>query len=594
MSTFRTIISMLSPRQRWSALALFGLMLIGMVLETLGVGSVIPAVASLNGSGGSGPLPAWLPMHDRLAALTANQLVIVALSALVALFAVKAVFMGFLAWRQANFLFDAQADISHRLFSGYLRQSYAFHLRRNSAELIRNVMNEASAFTMGALQSTMLLATEGMVSIGLIMLLIVLEPVGAITVMLVLGAAGYLFLVVTRSRLKRWGEQRQFHEGQRIQHLQQGLGGAKDVKLLGRESHFLAQYQAHNDAVARVGKREMTVQALPRLWLELLAVIGLAGLVLTLLSQGKPLSAIVPTLGVFAAAAYRLVPSSNRILNGIQSLRYYLPVVQTLREEMRQMEEGADTHGGEKRQLREAIRFRNVSYSYPEASGKALDDIDFSVPKGISLGIIGGSGAGKSTLIDVLMGLLRSDEGTIEADGEDVQNHLRQWQDQFGYVPQSIFLTDDTLRRNVAFGIAEDKIDEAAVTRAVAAAQLSEFAASLPQGLETPVGERGVRLSGGQRQRIGIARALYHDPGILVLDEATSALDTQTELEVMRGVKLLRDKTIIIIAHRHSTVEHCQHIIRIDKGRIVTQGTAAEMLALPEPVQDTGTASAEQ
>jgi ABC-type multidrug transport system fused ATPase/permease subunit len=314
---------------------------------------------------------------------------------------------------------------------------------------------------------------------------------------------------------------------------------------------------------------------IPRLWLELLAVAGLATLVITMLAQQREMATIVPTLGLFAAAAFRLMPSVNRTLYAAQTLRYNLPVVNTLYEEMK-LDAPAPSAGRAQgvpvQDFRTDICLAGVTYTYPAAAGPALEDLTLRVRAGESVGFVGASGAGKSTLVDVVLGLLTPESGRVLVDGEDIQKNLRAWQDQIGYVPQAIYLTDDTLRHNVAFGLAEEAIDDAAVKQAVRAAQLGDFVAGLPKGLDTLVGERGIRLSGGQRQRIGIARALYHDPTVLVLDEATSALDTETERGVMGAVTALHgSKTILIVAHRLTTVAHCDRLYRLDRGRIAAE-----------------------
>jgi len=378
----------------------------------------------------------------------------------------------------------------------------------------------------------------------------------------------------------RWGKVRQHHEGLRIQHLQQGLGGAKDVKLLGREGDFLAQYHLHHAQSARVGELQSTLQQLPRLWLELLAVGGLALLVFVMLGRGVELTSIVPTLGLFAAAAFRLMPSVSRVLASVQAVRYAMPVINTLHEELKlAAPEPAIRTTDQGRRFYREIRLTDVAYSYPGADTPALHGLTLAIKKGESVGFIGSSGSGKSTLVDVILGLLPPSNGSVLVDGQDIQEQLRTWQDQIGYVPQSIYLTDDTLRRNVAFGIPDEHIDDAAVQRAIRDAQLEEFVGGLPNGVESIVGERGIRLSGGQRQRIGIARALYHDPSVLVMDEATSALDATTESGVMEAVTALRgSKTILIVAHRLTTVGQCDRIYRLESGTVVAEGVPAKML----------------
>ena len=384
---------------------------------------------------------------------------------------------------------------------------------------------------------------------------------------------------VTHQRLLRWGAARQLHEGLRLQHLQEGLGGAKEVKLLGREQEFLAHYHQHNLGNAQVGQRYQTLQQFPRLGLELLAVGGLAALVMVMVAQNKPLDALLPTLAVFAAAAFRVLPSANRAMMAVQNVRYALPAINVLHGELRVLKSAEEPAAARQLEFREYLALDNVSFCYPSSDRPALQGISLTVLRGTTMGFIGESGAGKSTLVDIILGLLHPGGGAVRVDGVDIRTNLRGWQDRVGYVPQTIFLTDDTLRRNVAFGLADDQINEHSVWSAVRAAQLEEFINSLPQGLDTMVGERGVRLSGGQLQRIGIARALYHDPSVLVLDEATSSLDTQTERGVLDAVRKLHgEKTIIIVAHRMSTVEDCDQLFRLEDGRVVSQGNVESML----------------
>jgi ATP-binding cassette, subfamily B, bacterial PglK len=570
---------LLTPEQRRAALVMLGLMLIGMVLETVGIGLVIPAVALMTQANVVENHPVLMSWISSLGNPSQERLVIAGVLILVGVYAAKALFLAFLAWRQMKFVYGVQAELSQRLYAGYLRQPYTFHLQRNSAQLIRNVVTEINLFTHTGLTSGMTFLTELLVLLGVSALLLAVEPLGALLVVSTLCLAGWGFSRLTRNPIIRWGEARQHHDGLRIQHLQQGLGGVKDVKLLGRETEFLAQYRAHNDGNARFGQRQATLQQLPRLWLELLAVVGLATLVLIMIWQDKPLEGVLPTLGLFAAVAFRLMPSANRVLTAIQNIRYALPVIETLYSEIRLLNEADITHRRAPLPFKTELVLDHVNFSYPAADTQALRNVALSIPRGASVGFIGGSGAGKSTLVDIILGLLTPDSGTVTVDGIDVQSNVRGWQDQVGYVPQSIYLTDDTLRRNVAFGIPNDQIDEAAVWRAIRAAQLDDFVDELPQGLDTEVGERGIRLSGGQRQRIGIARALYHDPSVLVLDEATSSLDTQTEGGVMDAVRALRgDKTLIIVAHRLSTVEHCDCLFRLDRGQVVEAGDTAGVL----------------
>jgi ABC-type multidrug transport system fused ATPase/permease subunit len=568
----RLVLGLLQPKQKRQAAVLIALTAVGMALEMLGLGLVIPVMGLLadenlaqNYPFMAGPL-AWLghPSQGELAAI--------AMGTLVAIHVIRVSFLAYLAWRQMGFAMALQADIGERLFAGYLRQPYTFHLNRNSAELVHTAITEVRLFTFSVVLPAMVVVTEVAVVAGMVGLLVLIEPVGAAVIALTMGVAGWGFLRAVRAGIDRRAVARQLHETQRQVHLQQGLGGVKEVKLLGRDGEFLASFREHNNAGARVGQYQLTLQQWPRLWLELLAVLGLAGLVFAMLAAGRDVGVIVPTLGLFAAVAFRVMPSANRIMGAIQSLRFGAPVIDLLHRELH-LDAPAPprVHGGPI-VFADTVALDAVSYTYPGASAPSLRHVSVSVRKGESIGFLGPSGAGKSTLVDVFLGLLTPESGAVRVDGRDVQEHLRSWQDHIGYVPQSIFLTDDSLRRNVAFGVPADQIDDGAVRRAIRAAQLEALVAGLPAGLETPVGERGVRLSGGQRQRIGIARALYHDPDVLVLDEATSALDVDTEQGVMDAVNALHgNKTVLIVAHRLTTIAQCDRRYRMESGRIVEE-----------------------
>lgn len=572
---------LLGSDHRRAAMVLWGYMFIGMALETLGIGLAIPAVALMTQSDFPTKSPFMAVVLNMIGNPGHDRLIVIGMLSMVAVYTVKVLFLAFLAWRQAKFIFTLESNLSQRLFYGYLYQPYTFHLRRNSAQLIRNTIGQVAELA-GVVNQSLILVTEILVLIGISILLLSVETVGALFVISIIGLAGWGFHRFTRYHILRWGKARQLHEGLRIQHLQQGFGGAKDIKLLGREGEFIEQYRLHNSSSTLISARQATLTALPRLWLELLAVTGLAVLVSIMVLQGKPTEALLPTLGLFAAAAFRVIPSVNRTLSAVQSIRYYLPVIDSLHEEVCLLDTVKPPwKSGSHLLFKRELTLEHITFSYPSSNTPVISDISLSIPRDSSVGIIGDSGAGKSTIVDIILGLLTPDMGTIKIDGIDIQTNLRGWQDQIGYVPQTIYLTDDTIRRNVAFGLPNDKINDSYVWNAICSAQLEQFVNGLPKGLDTLVGERGIRLSGGQRQRIGIARALYHSPSVLVLDEATSSLDTETERGVMDAVSALKgDKTLIIVAHRLTTVEHCDRLFRFKEGKIVQQGETAFMLGM--------------
>ena len=570
---------MLVPGQRRAGMLLLGLMLVGMMLETLGVGVVIPVLVLMTKSNPASSYPVLAPWLDLLGNPSHERLVVFAMLALVGVYVAKVLFLVFLAWLQARFISGMNSDFSLRLFTGYLRQPYTFHLQRNSAELIRNAVSQVSQMT-SAIQSYMMIATESLVVLGILVLMLVVEGVSALLVTSVLGLASWGFYRFTKIHIKRWGEELQGHEKLRYQYLREGLGAAKDVKLLGREKNFIDQYQVNNLGSAEIGRYYATLVALPRLWLELLGVSGIVTIVLLMIAQNRPMESLLPALGLFAVAAFRLMPSANRLLNAAQSVRFLSAAFSNLHKEFSLLEEIKPQEECSPFPFKKTLVLEGIDYRYPSTEALVLKEISLTIRQGESVGFIGSTGAGKSTLVDIILGLLVPVSGAVRVDGVDIQTNLRGWQDKVGYVPQSIFLTDDTIRRNIAFGLSADKIDEAAVWSSLRAAQLEKFVNDLPEGLDTLIGEGGVRLSGGQRQRIGIARALYHDPSVLVLDEATSSLDTATEVDFMEAARaLIGDKTLIIVAHRLSTVEHCDYLYRIKGGRMVEEGKPGLLLS---------------
>jgi ABC-type multidrug transport system fused ATPase/permease subunit len=574
-SHFRKLYEMMNREQRRRGAFLIALMFVGMLFEALGIGAIVPALGLMMSSNIAAQYPILKPVIAWLGYPSQAELVVMGMLTLVAIYIVKSGVLLFLAWRQGQFLVDLYSSFSLRLYANYLRQSYAFHLRRNSAQLLRNVSSEVIAFSSGA-SATLTLLTESSMLAGVTLLLFAVEPLGTLVVCVLLGGAGYIFQRLMRERVMRWGRDRQRHEGFRLQQAQQGLGGVKDIKLLGREDDFLKRYATHNMGTAHALQRQYFAQQTPRLWLESLSVFAVALIVCMAVGTGRPASQLLPVIGLFGAAALRLVPSLNRVMVAMQGSRFAVPVIELLHNELiADKAPPAQTGRGDFAFNREIV-LDHISLRYSEGGPLAVNDVSVSIPAGTSVGFVGGSGAGKSTLIDIVLGLLTPTQGRVMADGVDIQSNLRGWQNLIGYVPQSIFLTDDTIRRNVAFGLADTDIDEAAVKLALRHAQMETFVDELPLGMDTVVGERGVRLSGGQRQRIGIARAVYHDPKVLVLDEATSALDTGTETGVMNAVKAMRgEKTILIIAHRLSTIEHCDMVLRLDHGRVVATGQAA-------------------
>jgi ABC-type multidrug transport system fused ATPase/permease subunit len=545
--------------------------IIGMIFETLSVGLIIPLLTLLSQDNEKNNL-VLIKIVAYLGNTNREKLVMYAMFLMLIIYTIKTVFLLILSWKQNSFVFNLQNNLSQRLYSHYLNKPYLFHLQNNSGTLISNITTEVTVFTFNVMLPLMVLLTESLVIMGMLFLLIYFEPLGTLIIILIFGLVSFLFQKLTSPKIQKWGNKRQFHEGMRVQHLQQGLGGVKEIKLLGRENSFLNDYGYHNLATANVGKLHQTLMQAPRLWIELLTIVCMNVLIFVMIYQHYSMASILPILGLFAGSAYRLMPSMNRILNALQQIRYALPVVKKLDNELSIKSD--NTNDLFQLTFNNNIELDKVTFMYPESTEKTITNISLKINKGQTLGVIGESGSGKSTLIDILLGLLPINQGTIKVDNKNIADSIQSWQRQIGYVPQSIFLTDDTLKKNIALGICEKDIDEMKIFKVISLVKLDAFVETLENGIETKVGERGVRMSGGQRQRIGIARALYNDPEVLVLDEATSALDNDTEISVMDAINLLHGtKTIIIIAHRLSTLSNCDKIIRLEKGKIVFEGT---------------------
>ena len=572
-STLRVVWAILTQKERRNLIWIFSLILFGTVLETFSLGLVVPVVGLLTKS-------EYLKSHPRIDELlnypSQTQFVVGAMLLLVLVYVVKSIFLIGSLWVQYGYSTAVTKRLGRTLFENYLKQPFTYHLQRNSATLIRNSQNSASVMS-GTIDPILSIAADALVTTGMMMLLLVIEPKGTIITILVFALTSLALRRFSSRRIRLWGEAQNFHKGKIIQHLQQGFGGVKDVKILGRENYFVNQYSDHLDGNANVLRRFSLAQAVPRFGLEILMMIGLASLVSTMVLSGEELTGILPVLGLFGAAAFRLLPAVNRSILSAQTINLNRPLVDGVAADLGLSISTTSTksvHG----HLASSISVENLSFSYETSTTQALMGVSIGISRGEAVGLVGPSGSGKSTLVDILLGLLEPTSGRVLVDGTDIHDNLRGWQDQIGYVPQSIFLTDDTLLRNVAFGLPKDQIDYGAVKSAIRSAQLEDFVASLPDGLDTIVGERGVRLSGGQRQRIGIARALYNNPDMLVLDEATSSLDTETEHGVMQAVQALQgEKTVIIVAHRLSTVEYCDRLYRLENARIVDEGTFSEV-----------------
>lgn len=572
----------LDQGERRNAFLVFLSLIVGTGLELVSLGLFMPVVAVLASETFTSDYP-WLA---NLIGTTDQLGMTVRVFGLLALvFLIKSIYVAWSVWFQRGFATQIEYRLSTHLFRSYTARPYTFHLSNNSSILIRNI-GMAGQFVSLTIDSLLVLGTDGAVLIAIVIFLVVIEPVGSIVVVVVLGVTAVSFHMITRARILDWGSRRVIHEARKIQYLQEGLGAIKEIKVLGCEEEFISRFDSEIEQTTRINRGDGTLTALPRIWLEFLTLLGLAVLVTVLVAQGRDLNETLPVLGVFAAGSFKVMPSMNRIIFAVQNFRYSRAILSTLAADLDSPNNQASRARLEQRGLSTEIEFRNVHYSYPGSDSEAASGLSFKVNAGESVGFVGSTGAGKSTLVDLLLGLLGPSQGEVLFDGRARSNSDPGAGCIIGYVPQTIYLTDDSIRHNVAFGVPDDEIDDDRVHEAIRQASLAEFVNELPEGLETQLGERGVRLSGGQRQRIGIARALYLDPPVLVLDEATSSLDILTEEQIVREIATMRGtRTLIIVAHRFSSVALCDAVHQVESGRIIRSGSAGEITRAIESLQ---------
>ena len=549
---------------------------VGTALEAFGIGLVIPVMTTMSKatSGNSGSV--LQPLFNFLGIRAVGTMVGVAVLCIVVAFFLKNVYKLFFNWYSAKFSNFTSQYMTSMLFRSFLTRPYTFHLQRNSSDLLNSVQQEVS-MTIGLVGGFTVLVQEILLGGAVLGLMFYTEPVAAISTATILISGTLLYTKVTKPYVIRFGQQRQKIQAPLTRYLLQGFGGVKDIKVLGRAEDFSSQYENQNLVVQKSSLRYGVLKQIGPMWTELLAMTGLTLVVWVMVWQSRPPDRIIPLLGLFVIATWRFVPAINSVVGLINAIRYSQPAVASVFAEFEYIKSQENIV---KTQIvfNDKVEMRNLTFNYPNTVTPSLRDVNIVVRKGETIGFIGPSGAGKSTLVDVVLGLLPQTSGELLIDGVEMHKHNLEWQSTIGYVSQAIYLTDDTVRRNIAFGIAEDEVDEGALERALRSAQLWEFVDGLPNKTHTIVGERGVRVSGGQRQRIGIARALYHEPQVLVLDEATSSLDIETETEVMSAIRALQGfKTILIVAHRLSTVQHCDRLYRIEDAHVVAEGSFQEL-----------------
>ncbi|MBR0090712.1 MAG: ABC transporter ATP-binding protein [Lachnospiraceae bacterium] len=572
---------LLDRRQKRQMAGIVVLMLIGGLLESLGVGLIVPVMSVLVAPDAVTSDGMIARFYHAFGFANTTQLGIFFLFALIAVFVVKNLFLYVVNATQLKFVYTNQFATSRRLMVGFMKRPYEYYLNANTSVIQRNITSDIN--TMYALILNLLqLTSELIVFAGLTVICLLSDARMTVTIAVVLVATLLIVKIAIKPVMQKAGQDNQDYYSGLFQKINESVTGIKDIKIMGKEHYFINDYADCGNGYVNAVRKYSLYQMTPRLLIETVAIAAMAGYMIFTLSRGAQLTELMPQLTVLAAAAARLLPSANRINNYLTAISFFEPIFLNVSEELQQdindknVEYSEDFYRRreeiQKLPVTREIEIRNLTYRYPNTETDILRHASLTVPVGKSVGVVGTSGAGKTTLIDVLLGLLKPQEGEILADGVSIFSNYQGFLKNVGYIPQMIFMLDGSIRDNVAFGVPEEEIDEEKLWAALREAQLDAFVKELPEGVHTQIGERGIRLSGGQRQRIGIARALYDDPEVMVLDEATSALDNETEAAIMESVNRLHGKkTLIIIAHRLQTIEKCDIVYRVEDGSVIRE-----------------------
>ena len=564
---------LLDKKQKRAMAGLIVLMIISAILQTAGIGLLVEVVNVVIDPEAVKNSSIAKMCYNLIGSDTYESFAITVMLLLVAIFVIKNVFLYLQQKLTFAFVYVNQFRTSERMMRNYLRRGYEFYLNADTAVVQRSITSDVNNMY-GLILALLQLLSDGVISVFVIAYCFISN--GTLTVLLAVVLLALMLLIqkVLKPIMYKAGQQNQEYYSGLFKWISQTVQGIKEVKISCKEQYFVSEYQKCGKGYVDSVQRYSLYNSIPKLLIEVTCVSTMMGYMIFQIATGVRTEVMVQAVSTLGAAALVLLPAVSRVNNQINSIAYFEPffmgVSDNLQDEINT--ENVDltfaTDEEEKLPVKNKIEMKDITYSYPNSDKLIFDHADLTIPIGASVGIVGTSGAGKSTVVDILLGLLETKTGTVYADGQDVKQHYRKWLKNIGYIPQMIFMLDDTIRRNVAFGVPEDKIDEDRLWEVLKEAQMDEFIKTLPDGLDTGIGERGIRLSGGQRQRIGIARALYNNPEILILDEATSALDNETEAAIMESINMLHGKkTLVIIAHRLQTIEKCDIVYRVEDGK---------------------------
>jgi ABC-type multidrug transport system fused ATPase/permease subunit len=583
MKIIHKVFSLLSSRERLQVYGLSVAILFRAIMQVLGIASIAPFLALVANPDAINDNVFLNRLYHMFNFADETSFLVFVGTLVLAVFTFNNLFSMLTTWMMTRFSWMRNYSLSRRLLEHYLHMPYVFFLSRNSSELAKNVLAEVKEVISGVLIPALKLVAQTIAVLAIIALLMLVNPYLAVTSLVVLGGSYAAVYALVRRKLTRIGSERLAANRDQYKFASEAFAGIKDIKLLGKENVFLRRYTASSRRYARLKTTKEIIGIVPHYLIETLALGGILLMVIyMLISQGN-LAQALPTIGVFVFASYRLLPALREIFKDVTLIRFNMAALDEVHRDLQRQRQQDSLQRDKVPALpfRDTLALQDVVFQYPEAQEPVLKNFSLTVKANTSVALVGTTGSGKTTTVDIILGLLRPDKGRLIVDGTPVtEENLPNWQKNLGYVPQHIYLSDDSIMHNIAFGVPRKQIDIQAVEQAAKIANIHDFITSeLPEGYHTLVGERGVRLSGGQRQRIGIARALYHNPDVLILDEATSALDGVTEENVFRAVdNIARTKTVIMIAHRMSTIRNCDVIYLLEKGRIIAHGSYDDLL----------------
>lgn len=563
----------LNRKQKINLILLFIIIFVGAFVELLGVSAVMPLIEVATQPQQMNEKWYFLLISDCTGITDSSQMLVFLAGVLIVIYVLKNTYVTMMYSLQYRFIFNNQQRLSVRMMKSYMQQNYLFHVSKNIAELQRNITDDVNGFFTVALNVLQFFA-EFSVSAVIIVFLLVQDWASTLAVASLLLLFMGFFMIFFRKVLVKKGEESRQTNILVTKWLFQSFSGIKEIKVTNKEDFFVANYDKDYKRYAGIQRQQSVLTFLPKPVMETVCICSLMlAMIIKILVVKSDITSFVTTLSIFAVAAFRMLPSFNKITGYISGMMFNKSAIDAVYRDLKEIEKLREQRTAymldtQRVSFQQAITLDGLSFRYPESDKWILKDASLTIHKNTSVAFIGASGAGKTTAADLILGILEPQEGAVLIDGTDIKRCMSSWHEKLGYIPQTIYLMDDTIRANIAFGIPESEIDDAAVEKALKEAQLDEFVRSLPEGLDTMVGDRGVKLSGGQRQRIGIARALYRDPQVLVLDEATSALDNETETEVMRAIDGLHgSRTLIVIAHRLSTIKNCDFVYEVGGGR---------------------------